>query len=98
MGERIGGIAALALALLLAGWLPANGAAAADAASLRVADNGALISRDRAAEIARAETGGRVLRVDLRNGDRPRYRVRVLIDGERVRNVIVDARSGRVRR
>jgi uncharacterized membrane protein YkoI len=57
-----------------------------------------LISRDRAAEIARSRTGGRVLRVDLHDGGRPWYRVRVLIDGERVRTVAVDARSGRLRR
>lgn len=53
----------------------------------------AEISADRAATIARNATGGRVLKVQ-RKGDV--YQVRVLLDGERVRNVKVDARSGRV--
>lgn len=56
-----------------------------------------LISRDRAAEIARSATGGRVLRVELRGDGRPWYRVRVLVDGERVTTLAVDARSGRLR-
>lgn len=53
----------------------------------------AEISSDGAASIARKSTGGRVLKVQ-RKGDV--YQVRVLLDGERVRNVKVDARSGRV--
>ena len=53
----------------------------------------AEISSDGAASIARKSTGGRVLKVQ-RKGDV--YQVRVLLDGERVRNVKVDARSGKV--
>lgn len=53
------------------------------------------ISRDRAAEIARDATGGRVLSVELE--DSGAYRVKVLLDGERVRTVHVDARSGTVK-
>jgi uncharacterized membrane protein YkoI len=53
----------------------------------------AEISADRAAAIARNATGGRVLKVQRKNGV---YQVRVLLDGERVRNVSVDARTGRV--
>lgn len=52
------------------------------------------ISSDRAASIARNATGGRVLKVNRKGGV---YQVRVLVDGERVRNVTVDARTGQVR-
>ena len=51
------------------------------------------ISSDQAAAIARRATGGRVLKVKRKGGV---YQVRVLLDGERVRNVSVDARTGRV--
>jgi len=61
-------------------------------------DEGRLISRDRAAEIARAQTGGRVLDVDLRRNGSPWYRVKVLIDGRKVRSIRIDARTGRVLR
>jgi uncharacterized membrane protein YkoI len=53
----------------------------------------AAISRDRAAALARSSTGGRVLSVKRQGGS---YRVRVLLDGKRVRTVGVDARSGTV--
>ena len=52
------------------------------------------ISSDRAAAIARDATGGRVLKVKRKNGV---YQVRVLLDGERVKNVKVDARTGRIK-
>ena len=55
-----------------------------------------LISRDRAARIARSASDGRVLRVQLHGGNRPWYRVKVLVDGQRVRAIRIDARSGRV--
>jgi uncharacterized membrane protein YkoI len=54
---------------------------------------GVSISRDQAAAIARSATGGQVLSVDLRGSA---YRVKVLLDGKRVRTVGVDARSGAV--
>lgn len=53
----------------------------------------AEISADRAADIARSATGGRVLKVKRQGSV---YVVRVLLDGERVRNVSVDAQTGRV--
>lgn len=51
------------------------------------------ISRDRAAEIARNAAGGRVLSVKLKGGT---YRVKMLLDGERVRTVRIDARTGKL--
>lgn len=89
--------AAIVAAILLAG-LPLVPAAAADPLPplARSEHREGLISPDRAAAAARQATGGRVLRVDLHGGGRPWYRVKVLVDGERVRSVRVDARSGRV--
>jgi hypothetical protein len=55
------------------------------------------ISPSQAAGIAAAYTGGRVLDVQLQGGKRPRYRVRVLLGGERVRTVTVDAMTGEFR-
>jgi len=52
------------------------------------------ISRDKAAAIARDAAGGRVLKVQLKGN---RYHVRLLLDGERVRTVRVDAYTGEVR-
>lgn len=52
------------------------------------------ISPDRAAAIARNAVGGRVLKVELSGG---RYRVKLLVGGERVRTVEVDARTGQLR-
>jgi uncharacterized membrane protein YkoI len=52
------------------------------------------ISRERAAAIAREATGGRVLSVDLQGGRS--WRVKVLLNGERVRTVTIDARTGAV--
>ena len=96
----MGRILAAALTVALGAALPPVPADAAPASWSRVADRQdqghGLISRDRAAEIARAATGGRVLRVQLHGGATPRYRVRVLIDGERVRSIRIDGRSGRV--
>ena len=57
-------------------------------------DRGSLISRDRAAAVARSATGGRVLKVQLKRGDRPQYVIKMLLDGKRVRQVAVDARTG----
>ena len=56
-----------------------------------------LISADRAAAIARRSTGGRVLSVNLTRGKRPVYRVKVLLNSERVRTVVIDARNGSIR-
>lgn len=57
-----------------------------------------LISRDRAAAVARSATGGRVLDVRLERGGKPTYRVKMLLDGNRVRSIGVDARSGAIRK
>lgn len=95
------GLRAALFAAAFAVTVAANPAMAGSTGARQLAEsaNGAeLISRDRAAAAARSATGGRVLRVELRNNGRPCYRVRVLVDGERVRSVAVDARSGRVRR
>ena len=51
------------------------------------------ISRDQAAAIAREQTGGRVLRVQLQGKS---YRVKLLLSGERVKTVRVDADSGKL--
>ncbi|MDJ0929022.1 MAG: hypothetical protein QNJ73_15400 [Gammaproteobacteria bacterium] len=53
----------------------------------------AEISPDGAAAIARGATGGRVLKVERKGSV---YVVRVLLDGERVRNLTIDARTGRL--
>jgi len=52
------------------------------------------ISADRAAAIAANATGGRVLKVERKGSV---YKVRVLLEGQRVRNVSVDARTGKLR-
>ena len=59
------------------------------------AQRGNGIGPDAAASLVRERTGGRVLGVQ-RGGsaERPRYEVKVLLPGGRVRIVSVDARSG----
>ncbi len=52
------------------------------------------ISRDEAARIAKRATGGRVLGVKRKGNS---YKVKVLLEGERVRIVHVDARTGQIR-
>lgn len=53
--------------------------------------------KSRAADIARAAHGGKVLSVDEVNSDgRTVYRVKLLLDGGRIKIVTVDAGSGRV--
>jgi len=54
------------------------------------------IGAEAAADRVRAATGGRVLGVQLRGGERPVYVVRVLLAEGRVRNYRVDAVSGRL--
>lgn len=55
------------------------------------------IEADRAAAIARENTGGRVLDVRLLADDSgPAYAVRVLLDPGRVRTVLVDGNSGQL--
>ncbi|MDZ7748719.1 MAG: PepSY domain-containing protein [Halofilum sp. (in: g-proteobacteria)] len=101
MGQGRGRITAALLAAALALGLPVAPALSGHGpAAPLLAQSGQreqLISADQAAAAARRATGGRVLRVELHRGGRPWYRVKVLVDGERVRSVRVDARSGRVR-
>lgn len=87
------------LVLILLSALPVAPARAMDFTPVRLAqaERADLISADRAAEIARSATGGRVLAVERRGNGRPWFRVKVLVDGERVRYVAVDAVTGRIR-
>lgn len=56
------------------------------------------IDPDRAAAIARARTGGRVLDVrPVPNGGRESFAVRLLLDAGRVRTVVIDGQSGQLR-
>jgi uncharacterized membrane protein YkoI len=58
----------------------------------------ATIDPDRAAAIARAQTGGRVLDVrPVPNGGRESFAVRLLLDAGRVRTVVIDGQSGQLR-
>lgn len=53
--------------------------------------------KSRAADIARATHGGKVLTVDEINEDgRVVYRVKLLLDGGRIKIVTVDGSSGRI--
>lgn len=94
-----GGLRAMMPVLVLLSALSVAPARAADSATVHLAqaEQRELISADRAAEIARSATGGRVLAVERRDNGRPWYRVKVLVDGERVRYVAVDAVTGRLR-
>lgn len=94
-----GGLRAMMPVLVLLSALPVAPAGATDSAPVRLAqaEQADLISADRAAEIVRSATGGRVLAVERRRDGRPWFRVKVLIDGERVRYVAVDAVTGRIR-
>jgi len=66
--------------------------------SLRDALPGAGIGPDQAAAIARAQTGGRVLDVQpLPEAGTSAFAVRLLLDAGRVRTVVVDGQSGRLR-
>ncbi|MGE3775135.1 MAG: PepSY domain-containing protein [Gammaproteobacteria bacterium] len=60
--------------------------------------SGAGIGPDQAAAIARAQTGGRVLDAQqLPGGGTSAFAVRLLLDAGRVRTVVVDGQSGRLR-
>lgn len=91
------------LAVIVLAAVPAPGAHAQQAHGatlqqqvplLRLAQRTEL-SRDAAAAAARQATGGRILSV-TRQGQI--FRVRVLLDNERVRTIEVDATTGEVRR
>jgi uncharacterized membrane protein YkoI len=93
---RLSGFRFVLLCLLAAGIAATADVEADRGGKGKGGGGGALISQDRAAAAARSATGGRVLNIRLQDGKRPQYRVKVLLDGNRVRNVGVDARSGAV--
>lgn len=53
-----------------------------------------FISREKAASITKQATGGRVLDVKLKGHN---YHVKVLLDGERIRTIYIDARTGKIK-
>lgn len=95
-GGSIAGVLLGAILLLAGSAAPVEAAPARYAQADQSGARSVQISRDRAAAIAAARTGGRVLDVSLRGGSRPRYRVRVLISEERVRTITIDARTGEI--
>ena len=92
---------AAVISTLLIGVLAAAAAfdasARAASESLLLAQAAPSVSADQAAALVRAKSGGRILRVDLegRTGGAV-YRVKVLLEGGRVRIYRVDAGNGRV--
>lgn len=94
------GMRAIMLALVLLTALPPTPATADGFGNIRLAETQSEagdISADQAAEIVRSATGGRVLAVERRRNGRTWYRVKVLIDGQRVRYLAVDAGTGEIR-
>jgi uncharacterized membrane protein YkoI len=78
---------------------PAEARAGVADAPLRLAQAAPTVSADQAAEAVRALSGGRILDVRLQSRSRPPvYRVKVLLDGGRVRVYRVDATTGEVLR
>lgn len=84
-------------AALTMGITGADAEARAAGAALHLAQSPPAVSADEAAAVVRAASGGRILDVRL-TGDskRPIYRVKVLLDGGRVRVYHVDASNGRL--
>ena len=86
---------------LLAAWLALAGAPGAETRAadgpLVLAQAGGSVSPDEAAQRVRAASGGRILDVRLESGSGGAvYRVKVLLEGGRVRIYRVDAASGRI--
>jgi uncharacterized membrane protein YkoI len=66
---------------------------------LSLAQGGLAISPDEAAALVRQSSGGRILGVRrIATARGPAYRVKVLLDGGRVRVFVVDAGSGEILR
>ncbi len=82
---------------VLAG-VPAFDASARAAANpLLLAQATPSVSADQAAALVRTQSGGRILDLRPESRDRgPIYRVKVLLDGGRVRVYRVDAATGRI--
>ncbi len=78
--------------------VPASDASARTVANpLLLAQATPSVSADEAAALVRARSGGRILDLRLENRARPPvYRVKVLLDGGRVRVYRVDASSGKI--
>lgn len=94
---RLRRLAYAALAALLAGAVAVDAEARALRSHTVLAQASPTVSADAAAERVRAESGGRILDVRLEHGPRgPVYRVKVLLEGGRVRIYRVDANSGRI--
>lgn len=84
--------------LMLAVLFAAATTAAGAADGRRFAVDPAAIGAERAAVIARNETGGRVLDVrPIADSGQSDYAVRVLIGEGRVRTIVIDGRSGQIR-
>jgi hypothetical protein len=67
------------------------------AQGMQYAQGESRTDKSKAAEIARASHGGKVLSVDEVNNDgRIVFRVKLLLDGGRIKIVTVDGNSGRV--
>jgi hypothetical protein len=95
--ERAGTLVVAVLVGVLVA-LPALAASRATAdGPLRLAQATLSVSADQAAALVREASGGRILDVRLENRSRgPVYRVKVLLEGGRVRVYRVDAGSGRI--
>lgn len=76
---------------------PAAAGVEAPVAVRLLAQTQGSVSADEAAALVRSATGGRILDVRLDEDARPPvYRVKVLLEGGRVRTYRVDARTGRI--
>ncbi len=65
--------------------------------SIKLAQAGASISKSDAADRAKAKYGGKVLKVDeATNKGKKVYRVKLLLDGGRIKIITVDGRSGKI--
>ncbi|TQV68265.1 peptidase M4 [Exilibacterium tricleocarpae] len=90
---------ALALLLALGGLVGPTSAAAKSGDYLRkdLRKEQQAISQSRAAALVKQRFGGKVLKVQRKqSGDRLVYRVKLLQDSGRVRQVTVDARTGAI--
>lgn len=81
----------------LAACLPLIGSVAPSFAVESVILAQAAIGKSGAAEAARSAYGGKVLSVEeLKKDGKTRYRVKLLLDGGRIKYVTVDGSSGKV--
>ena len=91
------GIFAVFIVVCLGSALPPTTAAAGVGGARLHAQAAGSVGADEAAALVRRASGGRILDVRLDETARPPvYRVKVLLDGGRVRVYRVDARTGRI--